>query len=44
MFLFHQNLLDDRSIRKLGYHKSPPVVNDVNSNDDKKEANEAHLV
>ena len=42
--LFHKNLLDDRSIRKLGYHKVPPVIN-ANSNDDnKKEANEAHLV
>ena len=41
--LFHQNLLDDRSIRKLGFHKSPPAKFDINSNDGEEVA-EAHLV
>jgi hypothetical protein len=40
--LFHKGLLDEKGIRKLKYHKEPPLLN--SNNNAEKESNEAHLV
>ena len=40
--LFHKGLLDEKGIRKLKYHKEPPLLN--SNNIEKESNNDAHLV